>query len=205
VHPETEAAVRNTLAVLQKLDHEIEEHNIPSGIAEIWWTYVRVIAVAIARGFEAREPLVGTPVTEAEVEPVTWSTIQRGRSVSGVQHAADIEAVRIAGREICADLLDYDVFVTPTLTHPPRPLGYLSMSERDIDRYNAKWTDAGYMYPFNISGQPAMSLPLHWSAGGLPIGVQFVARFGDETTLLQLGTVLEQEMGWRDRRPPVCA
>jgi len=89
--------------------------------------------------------------------------------------------------------------------HPPRPLGYLSMSEQDIDRYNGKWTDAAFMYPFNISGLPALSLPLHWSADGLPIGVQFVSHFGDETTLLQLGPVLEQEMSWRARLPPVCA
>jgi len=79
------------------------------------------------------------------------------------------------------------------------------MSEPDIDRYNGQWTDAAFMYPFNISGQPAISLPLHWSSDGLPIGVQLVGRFGDEATLLQLGTVLEQEMPWAGRRPPICA
>ena len=95
--------------------------------------------------------------------------------------------------------------MTPTLTQPPRPLGHFDMAEPDLDTYNGKWTDAAFMYPFNISGQPAISLPLHWSTDGLPIGVQFVARSGDEAVLLSLGSVLEQEMPWRDRLPPVCA
>ena len=111
----------------------------------------------------------------------------------------------MTSRAICTDLSDYDVFVTPTLTQLPRPLGYLDMSERDVDRYNAKWTDAAFMFPFNISGQPAVSLPLHWSSDGLPIGVQFVARTGDEVVLLSLGAVLEQEMRWRERAPPLRA
>ena len=61
------------------------------------------------------------------------------------------------------------------------------------------------MFPFNMSGQPAMSLPLHWSADGVPIGVQLVGRYGDEATILALGAALEAEMPWKDRRPPVSA
>ncbi|MBV9220883.1 MAG: amidase, partial [Methylobacteriaceae bacterium] len=122
---------------------------------------------------------------------------------SGVQHFADVEAVRLLSRAIATDLAPYDVFITPTLTQPPRPLGYLDMSEPDLDRYNAKWTDGVFMFPFDISGQPAISLPLHWSADGLPIGVQLVARHGDEATLLALAGVLEKEMPWAGRKPPI--
>ena len=205
VHPEVEAAVRGTLAVLERLGHDVEEHDLSPELAGLWTTYTRMTAVHTARGFEARAPLVGAPVTELDVEPVTWAVIQRGRTISGVQHCADIDAVRLAGRAISTDLRRFDVFVTPTLTQPPRPLGHFDMAEPDLDTYNGKWTDAAFMYPFNISGQPAISLPLHWSTDGLPIGVQFVARSGDEAVLLSLGSVLEQEMPWRDRLPPVCA
>jgi amidase len=205
VHPEVRAAVGRTLAALEKLGHDLEEHDLAPTVAEIWPTYTRMTSVLTARSFEALTPLVGAPVTEADVEPVTWSIIQRGRSISGVQHCADIDSVRLMSRAICADLADYDVFVTPTLTQPPRPLGYIDMSESDVDHYNAKWTDAAFMFPFNISGQPAISLPLHWSANGVPIGVQLVARTGDEAVLLGLGGVLEQEMPWRDRAPRLCA
>ena len=79
------------------------------------------------------------------------------------------------------------------------------MSMTDLDAYNALWSDATFAFPFNMSGLPALSLPLHWSADGLPIGVQLVGRYGDEATLLAVGTVLEQEMPWRDRKPPVSA
>jgi amidase len=98
--------------------------------------------------------------------------------------------------------LPFDVYLTPTLTQPPRPVGYYDMSLTDLDAYNALWADAVFMAPFNVSGQPAMSLPLGMS-GPWPVGVQVVGRPGDETTVLQVATVLEQVMPWRDRRPPV--
>ena len=71
----------------------------------------------------------------------------------------------------------------------------------DLDAYNALWSDSVFGYPFNVSGQPAMSLPLGMTSSGVPIGIQIVGRQGDEATLLALATVLEQEMAWKDRRP----
>ena len=91
--------------------------------------------------------------------------------------------------------------MTPTLTQPPRPVGYYDMSMTDLDAYNALWSDAVFQFPFNISGQPAISLPLG-EANGLPAGVQLIARQGQEAALLALAARLEQEMPWADRRPP---
>jgi amidase len=144
-------------------------------------------------------------VTERDVEPVTWAVIQRGRSLSGVQHYSDIQAARAMGRAFVGDLDRYDVFLTPTLTQLPRPVGFYDMSETDLDSYHAKWSDAVFGFPVTMSGLPAISLPLGVSRGGVPIGVQAIGRYGDEATLLSLATVLEQEMPWRGRRPPVCA
>ena len=173
--------------------------------AVAWATYTHMSAVQTAVFFDYMESVVGRPVTAADVEPVTWAIIERGRAISGVRHIAHVEAVRQLGRAIALDLLPYDVFLTPTLTQKPRPLGYYDMSQTDLDRYNALWGDAVFTFPFNMSGQPAVSLPLHWSADGLPMGVQLIGRYGDETTLLAVSTALEQEMPWRDRRPPVSA
>jgi amidase len=133
-----------------------------------------------------------------------FAIVERGRSLSGIEHSADVEQQRLFGREIATDLAPYDVFLTPTLINPPRPFGYWDMSEPDIDAYNARWTDAVYLYLFNISGQPAMSLPLHWSADGLPIGVQLVGRLCDEATLVRVAAQLESAQPWGDRRPPIC-
>ncbi len=106
---------------------------------------------------------------------------------------------------IVQDLLPYDVFITPTLTQPPRPTGYYDMNMTDLDAYNALWSDAMFLFPFNISGQPAMSLPLGMTTDGLPLGVQIVGRQGAEGTLLAIATLLEQAMPWHDRRPLVHA
>lgn len=116
--------------------------------------------------------------TRSSIPPqadIAWSTayvrLAQGDEVRG---SAAVEAdtpglgaIRLAGRAICTNLQPFDIFITPTLTQLPRPLGYFDMSIGDIDRYHAKWTDAAFMYPFNISGQPATSLPLHWSSDGL--------------------------------------
>lgn len=205
IDPEAVAAVRNTARTLERLGHAVEEHDMALDGAAAWRTYTHMTPVETAAAFDALEPLAGRPVTAADVEPVTWAVIERGRSISAVQHAQDVLALRVLSRQIAADLLPYDVFLTPTLTQKPRPLGYWDMSEPDLDRYNAKWTDAAFMFPFNLSGLPALSLPLHWSADGLPMGVQLVGRYGDEATVLAVARVLEQEMPWRDRRPPVHA
>ena len=205
IDPEAVAAVQRTANVLERLGHHIEEHDMTLDTVTAWRTYTRMTTVETVASFEALQSVVGRPVTEADVEPVTWAILQRGRSQSAAQHATDVGALRVMSREIAADLLAYDVFLTPTLTQKPRPLGYWDMSEPDLDRYNAKWTDATFMFPFNISGLPALSLPLHWSADNLPMGVQLVGRYGDEATILALATVLEQEMSWTHRRPPLHA
>jgi amidase len=205
IDPHVVNAVQRTVSVLDKLGHDVEQHDLIFDARRAWEIYARMGSVQTALFFDSMQPIVGRPVTADDVEPVTWATISRGRSIPATRHLADVDSVRQFGRSIAADLLPYDVFITPTLTQKPRPLGYYDMSETDLDRFNALWFDAVFMFPFNASGQPAISLPLHWSPEGDPIGVQMVGRFGDEATLLSLSSVLESEMPWRDRKPPICA
>lgn len=201
VDPEVKAVVLSTVAALQGLGHDVEEHDMPLDARATWKTYTDMTCVQTAATFDFLETLMGRPVTPGDVEPLTWAIIQRGRATSGVKHISDVEQLRLVGRHIVADLNSYDIFITPTLTQLPRPFGFYDMSETDLDRYNAKWDDAVFNFPFNISGQPAISLPLGWSAGGVPIGVQLVGRYGDEGTVLAVSAQLEQEMPWKDRRP----
>jgi amidase len=203
IDPEVVAAVHTTAHVLERLGHDVSEKNMVLDAATAWKTYTSMTPVETAAAFENLAALVGHPVTKEEVEAVTWAVIQRGRAQTAVEHVNLMNALRGLSRDIAADLLAYDVYITPTLTHKPRPLGHWDMSEVDLDVYNAKWTDAVFMFPFNIAPLPALSLPLHWSLDGLPVGVQLVGRTGDEATLLALATVLEREMPWHDRLPPV--
>jgi amidase len=205
IDPEVKQVVLDTARLLERLGHSVEERNMSFDAGKAWATYTHMSCVQTAAIFEWLSPLVGRPATKDDVEPVTWAIIERGRATSGIRHISDVEAVRTIGREIAMDLDAFDVFLSPTLTQLPRPVGYYDMSETDLDRYNAKWTDGVFTFPFNMSGQPAISIPVGLSAGGIPIGVQAAGRYGDEATLLALARVLEQEMPWKDRRPKISA
>ncbi|HEV2505617.1 MAG TPA: amidase [Mesorhizobium sp.] len=205
VDPQVRATVLSTAKALESLGHDVEEHNMALDGNDAWRTYCHMGPVETAAMFEELAGLIGRPVTRDDVEPITWAVIERGRSITGVEHVRDVEKLRQLSRAIAQDLSPYDIYVTPTLTQLPRPMGYYDMSMTDLDRYNAKWSDAGFAYPFNISGLPAISLPLGWSQEGIPIGVQLVGRYGDEAALLAVSSELEQVMPWKDRRPPISA
>ena len=206
VHEENRRAVEKVAKQCAALGHEVEEHPLEIDYGAMFDNYVRVIAVLTAAGFAEAATTVGRAVTASDVEPTTWAIIERGRSIAGTEHALQIETLRRHGREIAGKLAPYDVYVTPTIPLPPRQLGWFDMSEPDVDRYNAKMrADCAFTSPFNMSGQPAMSLPLHWTADNLPVGVQLAGRIGDEQTLIMLGRQLEQEMPWLSRRPAISA
>ena len=202
VHPEIRAHVETVARRLDSLGHTVVEHRMEVDAAALWRTYTDMTCVETAAMFDYMETVVGRPVAPGDVEPITSAIIQRGRATRATEHAGRIEAVRQAGRAIAMELDPFDVLVTPTLTQPPRPVGYYDMSMTDLDAYNALWGDATFTFLFNISGQPAVSLPLG-EAAGLPAGIQFVGRRGDDAGLLALAAVLEQEMPWAQRRPPM--
>lgn len=203
--PEVKAAVLATARTLEQLGHHVEEHDMALDGNDAWKTYTRMSCVETAATFDALAEAVGRPVTPDDVEPVTWAIIERGRRTNAIDHVTDVGKIRVMGREVASDLAAYDIYVTPTLTQLPRPMGYYDMAMTDIDAYNDLWTDSAFAFPFNFSGQPAISLPLGWSTDDVPIGVQLVGRYGDEATVLAASTQLEQAMPWKDRRPPISA
>jgi amidase len=205
IDPEVRRTLLDTVKTLQGLGYDVEERNMALDADSAWKVYTHMSCVQTAAVFEGLSATVGRPVTKEDVEPITWAIIERGRATSGVRHISDVEAVRQLGRAVALDLNDFDIYLTPTLTQLPRPVGYYDMSMSDLDAYNALWTDGVFTFPFNMSGQPAMSMPLGLSKSGAPIGVQAVGRYGDEATILALATVLESETPWKHRRPAVSA
>ena len=202
IHPEVKAGVETVARTLAAMGHEVSEHDMAVDAADLWQTYTDMTCVETAGMYAFMEGALGRKVTPDDVEPVTWAIIERGRTTSAMEHAGRVEAVRLAARGIVQDLDAFDIFLTPTLTQPPRPVGYYDMSMTDLDAYNGLWSDAVFGYPFNASGQPAMSLPLA-DAAGLPAGVQLVARPGAEGLILAVAAALEQALPWASRRPPV--
>lgn len=200
--PEVDDAVTTTLGLLGTLGHEVTDHDLGVDLHTAWRDYNIINCVEMAADFDRLAVEIGRPVRDDELAPVNRSLIERGRACSATEYSKAIAAVRLTSQRIAASLETYDVFLTPVLNQLPRPIGYWSMEETDLDAYLDRWADAGYLFAFNISGLPAMSVPVTMTNGGIPVGMQLVGRYGDEATILQLAGQLEQEVRWHERTPP---
>jgi amidase len=164
--------------------------------------YTAIAAAETAAFFEAALPMVGRPAERGDMAPMYWSMCEKGRATSGVQHALNIENMRQIGREIMGRMSTHDVWLMPVLPMLPRTHGYYDMS-CEVEHYNRALLgpDCCYTMPFNVSGAPAIALPAGMSREGLPMGVQFVGRDGDEATLIRLAAQLEAARPWRSLQP----
>jgi amidase/6-aminohexanoate-cyclic-dimer hydrolase len=205
IDPEIAAAVRDVAALLEKLGHRVEERApvLPVDPAEVMAT---IVAGNTAMNVRFAERRFGRAMTEADFEILTLAMAHNGRSATAIDYvAAELSAFQVS-RALAEFFTTCDVFLSPTLCAPPLLLGELNSMAQDLSHIQP--TLRRYMpgtSMFNMSGQPAMSVPLAWNSAGLPLGMMFAARFGDEATLLRLAAQLEQERPWRARRPPICA
>ncbi len=138
----------------------------------------------------------------AAVDPVVRSFWERGRAMSAAEYLGTLAKMHNLSREVVVALAPYDALVTPTLTRPPLKLGAMFT---DPERYADElfgWIP--FTFPFNATGQPAISLPLGWTAAGLPIGFQIVGRPVDETGIIALAAAFEEARPWRDHYPPLA-
>jgi len=204
VDPECAEAVRGAAKLCASLGHHIEEAR-PEFDEAAWGQASRTIVVAsLTFTLETRAAALGRPLSQDDVERITWERVQEARAFSAADYARAIHTVHRTGRAVARFLEQYDILLTPTMAKPPHPLGVLSLSNPDSAAFLAARTaSVGFTALFNSSGHPAMSVPLAVSKSGLPLGVQFVARFGDEATLFRLASQLEAAQPWKDRRPPL--
>ena len=203
VHPECLAAVAEAAKLCESLGHRVEEAS--PVIDEETHNKARrlVIGASTRTTLEARGKALGREPRPEDVETFTWAAAESGRQFTASDYAGAIRVLHQIGRVAGRFFNRYDVLITPTLCEPPYRLGVLSMSNNDPQAYlRALLGTIAFTSLFNTAGNPAMSVPLHWSADGLPIGVQFTASFGDEATLLRLAAQLEAARPWADRRPP---
>jgi amidase len=202
------AAVDRTARLLGELGHRVEEAH-PDALDDVGSMahYVTIVAANITRALDAWSAKVGQPVGPDSVEALTWAVAERGRSLSAAELLASLEAVHAFGRRMAAWWHGgFDLLLTATMAALPPELGYLSSTADEPFRAFMRSTPYGvYTTPFNLSGQPAISLPLHMSAGGLPVGIQLGAAFGREDLLLQVAAQLEQAAPWKGRCPPLHA
>lgn len=199
------AAIDCVAFACEGLGHETLEADFTYDVPETRAFLMNIIAVQTAAFFEAAAATIGRALTKADVEQKTWDVIELGKKSSGIEHSDAIEAMRRFARSFVTQLSPYDAVLCPILPDNPPALGWLDTS-LDLKSFGARSSRNMYfVMPANITGQPALSLPLYQSEDGIPIGVQFIGRPGDEATLISLAGQLEQAMPWNDRKPKIMA
>lgn len=220
------AGVEQTARLLEELGHRVEEAAPALERVPFMRAFLAVISVQVAADLDEIALLRGRPVSGL-VEPATRGLDMIGRCITAAEHEAALRYLHRASRGIGAFFADHDLLLTPTLGSPPVRIGALQPRSVEqvvlrvmgllragpvMKRLRAlEWVAPrifdfiGFTPVFNVTGQPAMSVPLVWSRDGLPIGMHFVARYGDEATLFRLAGQLERARPWADRRPPICA
>jgi amidase len=203
VHADCVAAVSQAAKLCESLGHAVEEASPVIDEDMHGWARRIVIGANTRMTLEARGKALGREPRPDDVETFTWGAAESGREFTATDYAAAIRALHQIGRVVGRFFKRYDVLLTPTMCEPPHKLGVLSMSGNDPQNYlRALLGTIAFTSLFNTAGNPAMSVPLHWSGGDLPIGVQFAAAFGDEATLFRLAAQLEAAQPWAARRPP---
>ncbi len=195
--PECAAAVAAAAKLCEQLGHHVADAR-PEWHEEARVAATQVIIAASVRAvLEERAERVGRAVSAQDVEPRTWSVAQSGREKSASDYARAIRAIHRMGRALGNFFRSWDLLLTPTMCRPPHKLGVLSIANPDNDSFlQALIGTIAFTSPFNSSGHPAMTVPLHYTKDRLPVGVQFVARFGDEATLIRLAAQLERAQPW---------
>lgn len=208
VHPDCVAAVEEAGELLESLGHGVEPSH-PEALDDPDYIerFIGRWSVAIASNIEYWSLKSGEPVTTEGVEPGTWALGEIGRGVSAVDLLGIIAYQQRSARAAAAWWESgYDLLLTPTLGEPPPPLGSFEFDPDEPEAYLRRAVPtAGFTAYWNATGQPAISLPLHWSDDGLPIGVQLVGAYGDEGLLLRTAAQLEQARPWAGRTPPIFA
>lgn len=208
VAPECRAAVEATAQALDGLGHDVEPGTPAIDPDVLHRAFVTAWAAGLAQRAAVLERAVGAPPSLDTVEACTLAMLHHGATVSAVQLLDGFGDCNAIGRAIGSFFENADVLLLPSVARLPWKLGELDQDDQSLD--GDAWIRklfsvyAPFTAMFNITGQPAISLPLAWSDAGLPVGVQLVGRYGDEATLLRLASQLEQVFPWGARIPPVA-
>jgi len=208
VHPDCVEAAEAAGRLLESLGHRVEVSH-PKALDDPDYTghFITNWAAGAAWNLDYWTRRTGTEVTEADVEPLTWALAELGRASTAPQWLWAREWLQVNSREVASWWSDgFDLLLTPTIAEPPPLLGtFDSPADNPLHGLFRAAELVPFTPPFNVTGQPAISLPLHWNDAGLPIGVQLVAAFGREDLLLRVAGQLEAAQPWSGRRPRVHA
>jgi Asp-tRNA(Asn)/Glu-tRNA(Gln) amidotransferase A subunit family amidase len=193
-----------TAALCESLGHHVEEISPPPiEAAEVYSAMPRLMGIEMGLLISEHEERTGRNLTQADIEPRNWEIVQLGRTLTAIEYEKLRMAVRAVGRRVVQHQSGYDVVLSPTLGMVPPPLGLLGPDASMGVYGQASIRCSVFTIVYNFSGQPAMSVPLHWNDDGLPVGMMFAAAPGGESTLYRLAGQLEEAQPWWGRVPPL--
>jgi amidase len=200
--PQCRAAVAGAGKLLESLGHHVEA-SWPADLFnhDIRRSFSTMICADTENTFRAFERILGRPITDDEIEPRNAAYRRTAKTLDAVTYVHSKHRVGAWSRRIAAWFTDHDLLVTPTLGAPPPLLGWFTEHDEATERRRILHFSP-YTAQFNMTGQPAISLPLHWTPDGLPVGVHIVAAYGREDLLIRVASQLEQAQPWIDRHPP---
>jgi amidase len=203
--PECRAAVAGAARLLESLGHDLTDSAPAAMFEEGFGRHFGVIIAADTEAtFRAFEMLFGRPIGEDQIEPRNAFYRKAGAGLDAVAYLQSRAWIGMWARRMASWWSDHDLLLTPTLGAPPPELGWFTAGGPEEEGKRVA-SFIPYTAQFNMTGQPAVTLPLHWTPGGLPVGVQLVAGYGREDQLVRVASQLEQAAPWADRHPPVHA
>jgi amidase/aspartyl-tRNA(Asn)/glutamyl-tRNA(Gln) amidotransferase subunit A len=202
VHQDCTDALNKTIKLLEGLGHNVEIVKPVLPLEGMFSGMGIATSSSLLNAVQARELAIGRAAREDEFEEIVWGHLQKAKNFTAQQMLAARSAFDQGGQVFDALLNEYDFILTPVTTAPPPKIGELSLNQ-PFDAFVQNILKASPIAAlFNMTGLPAMSVPLHINAAGLPIGVQFVGPFGGEAKLFSLASQLEKVAPWADKRPP---
>jgi amidase len=223
IHPECAEAVQNAAKLLSSLGHIVEEAQPGIDGEALGKSYIMMYFGEVAADIEELKTVVGRPLNHHDTEEATWALNLLGKTFSAGDFVLAMRQWNVFSRQMAKFHETYDLYLTPTIATLPPRIGELQ--QKPVEQLFLKIINSMNMgkllkatgiadmmatkglskMPFtqlaNLTGQPAMSVPLHWSKDGLPCGVQFIGRFGEESLLFQLAGQLERAQPWFHKRP----
>lgn len=226
VHPDCIAAVHDAVTLLTELGHELVEAHPPVDGASFARSFLTIVASELGADLTDASKVIGRRPRRSELEPATWALGLLADALSAHDFARALRHMESIGRDVGVFFADYDMMLTPTLSTPPPAIGTIGPTKAEkkqlsflgmfgsgrvikaaglIDKAADTTLDFIPWTPiYNVTGHPAMSVPLFWNEAGLPIGVHFVGHASDEAALFRLAGQLEQARPWFDRLPAMA-
>jgi amidase len=207
IHPECRNAVEDTAALLSDLGHHVEEASPTADTNGMMSAWTKIVACGTSLWIRSALAKRGRQLQAGDVEPIARSACEYAATVGGEDYLEAVGMIHRYGRQMAAFFQDHDILLTATLAEPTARIGRFAHTGTDFEAYRmgpeGVFAYSPFTAAFNASGQPAASVPLHWTMDGLPVGIHLATRYGDDELLMSLCAQLEQARPWFARRPSI--